>query len=128
MPITYTIDHDRKLITEVWSGDVRAEDLAAYWKGMLSDPDVLAIRRTVVDLRQAGILFTGLQLRELIQGIVIPTLQGKDWKTALVVERPAQHGASRQYQVFASLYSNDAIFYGVEEAYKWLCGLKSEKK
>ena len=53
MPITYTIDHDEKLITEVWIAEDQANDLAAHRRVYLADPDVMAIRRTVVDLRQA---------------------------------------------------------------------------
>lgn len=124
MPITYTIDHEKKLITEVWTGEVRANDLAAYWKQYLEDPDVLAIRRTLVDLRQAEILFNGLDLDRLIHTIVLPALYGRDWKTAIVVEKSSsQHGMSRQYQFFANHYSKDAIFYNAEEARHWLMGV-----
>jgi len=126
MPITYSIDHDQKLITEIWTGDIRAEDLKAYWKQYLDDPDVLSIRRTIVDLRRATIHFTGSQLGMLVHEIVLPRLKGKDWKTAIVIEKAVQFGVSRQYQVFAESYSKDAIFISVEDARKWLCGLEAE--
>lgn len=58
MPISYSVDHQKGLITETWTGDIAATDLAAYWRDYLADPDVLAIRRTLVDLRQCRILFT----------------------------------------------------------------------
>jgi hypothetical protein len=92
-------------------------------KQYLEDPDVLAIRRTLVDLRQADILFKGSDLDSLIQSIVLPVLNGRDWKTAIVVEKPLQFGVSRQYQVFADRYSKDAIFYDLEEARNWLIRL-----
>lgn len=120
MPITYATDCEKKLITEVWTGEITAECVAAYWKRYLDDPEVLAIRRTLVDLRQANILFTGSDLQTLIQNIVLPVLKGRDWKTAIVVEGPIQYGVSRQYQVFADIYSTDAIFYDIEEALHWL--------
>ena len=123
MPITYTTDREKKLITEVSTGEIKAECLAAYWKLYLEDPDVLAIRRTLVDLRQADILFKGADLDSLIQSIVLPVLKGKDWKTAIVVEKSLQYGVSRQYQVFAECYSKDAIFYDLEKARNWLAGL-----
>jgi hypothetical protein len=121
MPITYTIDHDQKLILEVWTGEINAVDLAEYWKRYLADPNVLALRRTLVDLRQADIRFSGADLDALIRSIVHPILAGRDWKTAIVVDKPAQFGISRQYQVFADLYSKDAIFRSIEEARHWLC-------
>jgi hypothetical protein len=120
MPITYTIDQEKKLITEVWTGEINAECLANYWKRYLDDPEVIALRRTLVDLRQAKILFAGSDLNFLIQSIVLPVLNGRDWKTAIVVEKPVQFGVSRQYQVFAEQYSKDAIFYDIEEASHWI--------
>ena len=120
MPITYTTDRGRRIITEIWTGGIDAKELAAYWKRYLEDPDVLAIRRTVVDLRQADILFTGAELDILIQSIVLPALQGRSWETAIVVATPTQYGTSRQYHVFAERYSRDAIFYDAEEARNWL--------
>ncbi len=123
MPITYTTDREKKLITGIWTGGIDADHLAAYWRRYLEDPDVPAIRRTLVDLRQADILFTGRDLDTLIQCIVLPVLQGRAWKTAIVVEKPIQYGTSRQYQVFAERYSRDAIFYDLEDARNWLTRL-----
>lgn len=120
MPITYTIDRAEKLITEVWTGAIAAKDLAAYWKRYLENPEVLAIRRTIVDLRQAEIRFSGSDLDALIQTIVLPVLGGRDWKTAIVVGTSIHHGVSRQYQVFADRYSKDAIFQNMEDARDWL--------
>lgn len=122
MPITYSIDREQKLITEIWTGEINAECLAAYWQRYLEDPEVLAIRRTLVDLREAEILFKGSDLNRLIQTIVLPVLKGRDWKTAIVVEKSHQFGVSRQYQTFADHYSKDAIFYDVGEARNWLIG------
>ena len=123
MPITYTIDREKKLITEVWVGPIAAADLAAYWTRYLQDPEVLEIRRTLVDLRQAKILFKGSDLDRLIHTIVMPVLKGRDWKTAIVVENSLEFGISRQYQVFAGHYSKDAIFQNIDEALEWLMTL-----
>ena len=127
MPITYTIDYNQKLISEEWTGEIRANDLADYWKRYLSNPDVLAIRRTIVDLRQAVILFNGADMNYLIQSIVRPILAGRNWKTAIVIEKPLQLGISRQYQAFAERYSKDEIFYTIDEARNWLCGIDPVK-
>jgi hypothetical protein len=123
MPINYEIDRDYKVIVEVWTGDIYADDLKAYWIRYLGDPEVLAIRRTLVDLRQCEIHFNGKQLDSLIQEIVLPVLHRRDWKTAIVVEGAHQFGISRQYQVFAERYSKDAIFHSIEDARKWLLEL-----
>jgi hypothetical protein len=120
MPISYTIDRERKLIFETWTGEINADDLAAYWKQYLADAQVLEIRRTIVDLRASVIKFSGSQLDALIKAIVLPVLKDRDWTTAIVVGAPIQFGVSRQYQVFAHRYSKDCIFERVEDAEKWI--------
>lgn len=123
MPITYSIDREMKLITEVWIGEISTECLAAYWTEYLQNPDVMAIRRTLVDLRRAEIRFRGADLDALIHGIVEPALKGRIWQTAIIVEKDIQYGLSRQYHVFAGLYSRDAIFFDLEKAREWLLSL-----
>ena len=120
MPISYSIDLEKKVIFEVWAGDISAADLEIYWSTYLENPQVLSIRRTLVDLRTANILFHGDVFADLIVKIVQPVLAGRDWKTAIVVERPVQFGLSRQYQVFAETFSRDSIFHDYNEAVEWL--------
>ena len=120
MPISYSIDHERRFIVETWTGDVAEADLAAHWRHYLADPEVLAVRRTLVDLRRGRILFKGDQLANLVDRIVRPALNGRDWKTAILVSDPLQFGVSRQYQVFAETYSRDAIFDSEDAALAWL--------
>lgn len=120
MPIAYTIDREKKLIFETWTGEIHAGDLAAYWKRYLTDEEVLEIRRTIVDLRASVINFSGNEFYSLIEAIVVPALKGREWVTAIVVGEPVQFGVSRQYQAFAGRYSKDSIFSSVAEAEKWI--------
>ena len=123
MPITYRIDRDKRLIIETWTGDIFARDLAAYWQSYLANAEVLQIRRTVVDLLASAIRFTGDELSSLIESIVLPALNGREWTTALVVAGDSvEFGVSRQYQVFAERYSEDSIFDNMADAEKWICG------
>jgi len=126
LPITYSLDAERGLIFESWSGDVSASDLADYWRAYLADPEVMAIRRTVVDLRDSNPTFTGAELSSLIHNIVFDVLGERDWITAIVVAKPLQFGVSRQYQVFAECYSRDAIFEAPEEALAWIQSVTRE--
>src|SRR4030095_13938878 len=48
MPIIYSIDRRHRIISEVWSGEVSATDLADHWQRLLLDPDALGIRSTLV--------------------------------------------------------------------------------
>jgi hypothetical protein len=126
MPITYSIDPCHKQITEVWAGEIWAVDLRSYWQQYLKDPGVMALRRTIVDMREATIRFNGAELDELIHEIVVPALNGRDWKTAIVVREPHHFGVSRQYQVFAERYSRDSIFNSMEAARTWLDRIEAE--
>jgi len=123
MPITYSIDPQQGVIFEKWSGDVLASDLGSYWRSYLADPEVIAIRKTVVDLRDSNPRFTGAELADLINTIVLPVLAGREWVTAIVVGKPVHVGVSRQYQVFAERYSRDAIFEEPEQALAWVRGI-----
>jgi hypothetical protein len=118
------IDSQQGVIFERWSGEVSASDLARYWTSYLADPQVMAIRRTVVDLRESTPTFTGAELSSLVDTIVRPVLAGRDWVTAIVVAKPHHVGVSRQYQVFAESYSRDAIFQEPDQALKWVQGVR----
>jgi len=120
MPITYIIDPEHRFIVETWTGGVGREDLRNHWRVFLADPEVLGIRRTLVDLRAATIHFTGQEMDALISAVVLPKLEGRAWKTAIVVDCPVQFGVSRQYQAFAERYSTDSIFSDPESAVAWL--------
>lgn len=74
MPITYTIDRQKNLIYETWTGEVQASDLAAYWRQYVQNPEVMRIRRTIVDLRSCAIGFLGTDFDALIRMIVLPAL------------------------------------------------------
>lgn len=123
MPIQYTINREEEIIEEYWTGTVTINDLRDYWRHYLAVPEVLNLRRTLVDMHEADIKFKGSELRSLVQAEVLPRLNGLDWKTAIVVLRPVQYGISRQYQVFAHSYSKDSIFFDYSEAKEWLLKL-----
>ena len=120
MPITYSIDQEKRAIFEVWQGEITASELGAYWRRYLADPQVILIRRTLVDLRNGAPRFSGEQLSDLVESIVVPMLEGRKWKSALLVARPVQHGVSRQYNIFAATYSQDQIFTDRDAALRWL--------
>ena len=122
MPISYSIDDENRCILETWTGTITASELGEYWRRYLADPVVMAIRRTVVDLRACRILFSGEQLAVLVESIVLPALKGLDWKTAIVVTDPFQYDVTRQYHILAESYSHDSIFDSPDAAMEWLQG------
>lgn len=120
MPITYTVDRERRLIFETWSGAVDRAELSRHWTVILHDPEVMAIRRTVVDMRAAQVRLGVHDLDGLIASLVVPVLGSRRWITAIIVDEPLQFGVSRQYQALAERYSRDAIFRTVDEAIAWI--------
>jgi len=120
MPISYTIDRENHIVRTVWDGDVTAAQVRAHWLRYLDDAEVMALRRTLSDIRTAHLHFSGEELFEIIRDIVLPRLADIEWKTAILVAQPDQFGVSRQYQAFADHYSEDAIFHDVERALAWL--------
>jgi len=120
MPIKYSIDRENRCIHEKWTGAITAAELADYWRHFLTDPVVMVIRRTIVDLRECRILFSGQQLAELVESIVLPMLHGMNWRTALIVGDPSQQEISRQYHVLAESYSRDSVFNTPEAAMAWM--------
>lgn len=95
MPIDY-IDSIQNIIFETWTGPIDAADLESYWTSYMADEKVMALRRTVVDLRPADIRFNASELLDLVTRVVAPRLSGRDWRTALIVDDPVQFGISRQ--------------------------------
>jgi hypothetical protein len=120
MPISYAIDRENGCIVETWTGDVTAKELAAHWRRYLADPEVLALRRTLVDLRHCRILFSAAELSQLVERLVLPALHGMNWRTAIVVGDPIHFEISRQYHVVAESYSQDSVFSTPEAALTWL--------
>ena len=120
MPISYSVDREHRCIRETWTGMITAKELGDYWQCILVDPVVMVIRRTIVDLRQCRILFSGEQLADLVERIVLPMLNGKSWRTAIVVGDLAQEEISRQYHMLAESYSRDSVFSTPEDAMTWM--------
>ena len=120
MPISFTIDNKLGIIRETWSGKVTVEDVRALWSHHVSDPEALALRATLADLRDATIEFGGWQMGRLIETVVDPVLQGRGWITAILVEGPVQLEMSRQFQELADHFSHDAIFFEEHDALEWL--------
>ncbi|HEX7978182.1 MAG TPA: hypothetical protein VF461_06240 [Gemmatimonadaceae bacterium] len=120
MPISYSIDRENRCIHETWTGLITAKDLGDHQRRVLTDPVVMVIRRTIVDLRGCRILFSGEQLAELMESVALPLLNGKSWRSAIVVGDPAQKEITQQYHVLAESYSRDSVFDTPEAAMAWM--------
>jgi hypothetical protein len=120
MPITYTVDSDRRLIFEIWQERVCADDVREYWFRSLEDPRFTAIRRLLVDMRGAEIDLSPEELGQLINEVAAPYAKSQRWAIACVVDSRAQYELSLQYQIFIKTYSRDQIFRDRNVAVAWL--------
>ena len=125
MPITVSIDKKLGIIREMWVGSISAGEVREHWTRLLTDPEALALRASLSDLREASLDFGGWQMRRLIDTVVNPLLQGRDWISAMIVAGPLQLGMTRQYQDLADHYSRDAIFFNEHDALEWLMHQRS---
>ena len=120
MPISYTVDSDRRLIFETWQQTVCADDVREYWFRTLEDPRFLAIRRILVDMRGANIEFAPDELAKLIGEVAAPHIASQRWAIACVVDSRVQYDLSLQYQIFIKTYSREGIFTERNVALAWL--------
>ena len=120
MPISYTVDTERRLVLETWRGDVDASQLGEYWTKLLDDEQAVAIRRNLSDLSDCEIRLTTEEMWSLVSWILIPRQAGRKWATAIVVGKPSTHSISRHFQAFADTFSHDQIFTDYAAAYEWI--------
>lgn len=118
--ISYHVDAAGGLILETWSGEITHEVLLGHWRRFLADPAVLAVKRTLVDLRDCDVHFSGEEWLRLIEGCVLnrPDLSG--WKAAIVVDKPHLHGIARQFLGHAARITHGELFEQRDQAVAWL--------
>lgn len=103
-----------------WSGAITAAVIRQRWSEILADPEVLRIGRALADIREADLQFTGAELADIVATVAAPALQGRRWRSAIVVRDPVQYGVSRQYEVFSGEFGVDGIFHDPADARRWL--------
>ncbi|MBK8006584.1 MAG: hypothetical protein IPK12_22560, partial [Gemmatimonadetes bacterium] len=118
--MTYTMDRERNVVLEVWSGHVTAGDVATTWRRMAADAEVNACRRLICDVREATMSLSSGDFSELVRGILVPAIGSRPWHSAIVVGNPLQYGKTRQFDAFAQVIMTDGIFERVEDALAWL--------
>ncbi len=119
-PISYEIDNELGIVRTTWCGTITAEDLRRYWKEYLADPQVRAVRRSVADIRNADFKFSGKELSNVVNEVVMPLIKDLEWRVAIVVAQPVQYGVSNQFRVFAEVFNSSQIFYDPDEAIAWI--------
>ena len=120
MPISYSVDSDRRLILSRWDGVVTENDMLAHWRKIFSDKAALAVRRSLSDLRGVDLQVSGDNVRILTSQLVQPVLEQGPWSTAMIVDQPVILGIFRQMQVYSRMPESTQVFTDESAALEWL--------
>jgi len=118
--ITYHADIEKRVVFETWTGAINVPELRSHWEVCLTDPDVLAIKRTLVDLRECEILFSGAEWVNQLERFVLGNPVVPGWLTAIIVNKSYIHGVARQFLTYTSGVLTGEIFNSSDAALAWL--------
>lgn len=118
--IHYHVDAAGGVVHETWSGVITGDVLLAHWRRCLGDPAVLAVKRTLIDLRDCEVRFGGEEWLRMIESALLnrPDLGG--WRSAIVVDKPYLHGIARQFLGHAAGLTHGELFEQPDQAVTWL--------
>ena len=120
MPISYTVDAERRVVFERWSGSVTAKDISDYWHTLTHDRHALSIRRSLADLRGMEIRFSEVDFFFLIRTVALPGLGNFKWTAAIVADRNAVRALRRQVQIYMQTFSRSMKFSDRDAALEWV--------
>jgi len=118
MAITYEVDASLGVVFARWTGVITAQDVASYLTALMSDEKARTCGRSLADVRECEIRIAGPVLAGLMRSAVRPILAG--WTAAVLVSKPAQYGAARQFQVLTEKFMRTAVFTDEAAAREWI--------
>jgi hypothetical protein len=118
LPVTYTIDPERRVVLSEVTGLVTAEDFLEQGKRLAEDPAFDATFDQILDLRGA----TQVEMpTPALKGMAGLRLFGSGSRRALVAERDLTFGLARMYESLrADAPESIKTFRTMEEARSWL--------
>ena len=120
MPVTYSIDHARRLVTNLATGILSDDDMREAQAKMRGDPEWNACYSQLFDLTAVSDVRIST---DYLRAMAANTAFAPGARRALVVNKPVLFGLSRMYQVFLGDAGNDfGVFYNRQEAEDWLEG------
>ena len=127
MPITYQIDHERRLVHAVITGTLTRDDTFAYQTEVWSRPDVRGYQQLVdaSAIDHIDIPFPSSQAMRELAGLAA-TMDDPNVKSrfAIVAVSAFTYGLARMYATYRALDARStkevAVFRSVEDAMSWL--------
>jgi hypothetical protein len=118
MPIAWTIDHDRRMLTAVCQGDVTLRDIEAYLDAVVV-ADAMPFRK-LFDGTHGDAAITDEEMMALGARIRAYHGAGKMGALAIVVVTEQTHGLARLFGALAAADRPIKIFRDLRAARRWL--------
>ena len=121
MPITYTIDKQRRSIHRVISGTVTSDEILASLTEILKHPDYQPGMKSLTDLRAIQHYASPQDVRQIANFILGRGDEVRGGKAAIVVAQDVSFGMARMLELLTeSSPLSIGVFRDLKEAYEWL--------
>jgi len=125
MPIEFTIDHARRLVTATGSGTLTGEDVFGYQRDVWSRPDVQGYNE-LMDMREVELIDLRSidNMRALAELSASMDAPAQSSKFAIVATSDEAYGLGRMYETYRRLEGKSTkqvgVFRTLNEAYAFL--------
>ncbi len=119
MGISYLLNDVTGIIISNWSGEISVDDMTQHWHTVLEQMKTPTGKGSLIDFGDAKPRINFTDLTHFVSTIVIPTLQGKKWKTAIVAHDPFQYSSARQFETLVDKRLEIKIFTNQVDALNW---------
>ena len=121
MPVTYSIDADRKILHTICSGPVDLPEVVAHFQALRNDPACIGRLDVLLDVSETKILPDSAQLGTVVAEVAAVRRKVEFGMCAVVATRDAMFGMMRMFEVLASRYFRAIrVFRDIGEAKAWL--------
>jgi hypothetical protein len=121
MPITYTIDKQRRFIRRLISGAATSDEILASLTEFLKHPDYQPGMKSLTDLRAMRHYASPEDVRQIANFILGRDEEVRGGKAAIVVDKDVGFGMARMLEMLTeSSPLSIGVFKNLKEAYEWL--------
>jgi hypothetical protein len=121
MPVTYSIDADRKLLHTICSGPVNLPEVVAHFQALRDDPACTGRLDLLLDVSEAESAPQSAELGTVVAEVASVRRKVEFGMCAIVATRDSMFGMMRMFEVLASRYFRAIrVFRDAGEAEAWL--------
>lgn len=118
--LEYTIDKEQGISFQKFSGFIRLEDLVAFNKRKMQDPDFREGLHILVDLSESEIGLTNQEIERYTRYLIEKKENYEGTRCAIISGNPKQFVKSFFFKEYASVFGKVEIFSTREAALRWL--------